>query len=182
MAAGINHRTNYALLSALALAMPALNLVLVGPLAPVTGRMHQQREHLLALPNVFHVDTQHPDELRHIIGGACSGLVAYAFEQTKEIPTLAGGTPLKVLTYLAQHCPVISSINSCVPELDGRGVFKAENEEEFIRLVADITSKKLKTDMNTTSSYLDRVTYDRLVTCIWENLVLTNRVSKAKMT
>jgi hypothetical protein len=124
---------------------------------------------LLALPNVFHVDTRHPDELRHIIRGARAGLVAYAFEPRQKAESSPSGS-LKILSYLAQGRPVVCSINSYLPELDGRSVFKAENEKEFIEIVADVVSGKLKTDTDTVPGYLDRVTYDRLTASILEAL------------
>ncbi|MBK9421158.1 MAG: glycosyltransferase [Flavobacteriales bacterium] len=138
MAAGINERTHYALLLALAERILELKLVLVGPLAPISGNQKDLRDQLLTLPNVVHLGVQHPDELRHIILGCVVGLVTYAFEVYQIKPLAASGTPLKVITYLAQQRPVVSSINSYIPELDRRGVFKPEDVDEFIEVVLKI--------------------------------------------
>jgi hypothetical protein len=138
-----------------------MNFVLVGPLFLVKCNLHQQRQHLLGLPNVFHVDTQHPDELRHIIRGARVGLVTYAFEPKQKTGKSPTGS-MKILSYLAQGLPVVSSINSYTPGLEEYSVFKAEDEEEFIRVISDIASGKLPVSTSAVSKYLDQITYDRL--------------------
>lgn len=162
MAAGINHRTNYALLLTAAKHFPRHRLVLAGPLAPIKHSMSELRRALLAEPNVVHTGVLHPDELRHLIRGAEVGLVTYDFELKRSIPAMAGGTPLKVVTYLAQHCPVVSTINSYVPDLDGAGNFKAEDEAHFLHLMEQVLKKELTVDCDRVDAYLDEISYERL--------------------
>jgi len=170
MAAGINHRTNYSVLIAVARNHPDMKLVLVGPLAPLEHADQSLRTDLLDLANVVHVGTKHPDELRNIIRGAEVGLVTYDFEPTRSEPAGADGTPLKVITYLSQLRPVVTTINSYIPELDGRGSFKAENEQHFLELFGQIRSGHLQVDTPTLNRYLDRIAYQTLIRSILDRL------------
>lgn len=162
MAAGINYRTNYALLMEVARRHPELHLVVVGQLFAVEPALQRQRDALFQLPNVSYVGVKHPDALRDIIRGARMGLVTYDFEPTRSIPVTGVGTPLKVITYLSQGCPVVSTLNSYVPALDGRGSFKAEDPTHFVELVGEVLSGVKKVDHEAVSTYLDSVDYGRL--------------------
>ncbi len=170
MAAGINQHTNYPLLYSAAKRFPDHTFVLVGPLAPLKGELLTRRNALLALPNVVHDGVKHPDELRSLIRGAEIGLVTYEFEPTRSLPTKVDRTPLKVITYLAQHCPVVSTINSYIPELDGHGNFKAEDEDHFLDLMGRILSKELRVDSDLVDAYLDGISYDQLTDTIIKRL------------
>lgn len=177
MAAGINYRTNYTLLSAVARRYPNLRLVIVGQLFGLEAAQQQQREQLFALPNVTYVGVKHPDILRDIIRGALMGLVTYDFEPTRSVPVTGVGTPLKVITYLAQGCPVVSTLNSYVPVLDGRGNFKAEDEKHFVELVGELIDGRISVDHDVVDRYLDSVNYARLTERIIDHLERTAVVS-----
>lgn len=173
MAAGINYRTNYALLIEVARRYPTLRLVIIGQLFDLDPNMQQQRDTLFALPNVIYAGIKHPDLLREIIRGARMGLVTYDFEKTRSVPVAGVGTPLKVITYLAQSCPTISTLNSYVPTLDGHGSFKAEDTEHFIQLVGDVLDGRRKVDTQVVEAYLDSVDYARLTERILGHLHVT---------
>lgn len=166
MAAGINQHTNYPLLISAAKRFLEHTFVLVGPLAPLKGELLARRNALLALPNVVHDGVRHPDELRNLIRGATIGLVTYDFEPTRSLPAKVDRTPLKVITYLAQHCPVVSTINSYIPELDGHGNFKAEDEAHFLELMGRILKKELRVDKELVDTYLDGISYEQLTNTI----------------
>lgn len=170
MAAGINHRTNYLLLQQTALHHPGLRLVIAGQLFELDHTHQAQRDALLAMPNVTYVGVKHPDVLRDIIRGARMGLVTYGFEPTRSVPIAGVGTPLKVITYLAQGCPVVSTLNSYVPTLDGHGCFKAEDTTHFVQLVGDILHGRKLVDHDVVSRYLDSVDYSRLTERILERI------------
>lgn len=170
MAAGINYRTNYALLIAVARRYPKLRLVIVGQLFGLEPGQQLLRERLFAQPNVTYIGVKHPDILRDIIRGARMGLVTYDFEPTRSVPITGVGTPLKVITYLAQGCPVVSTLNSYVPVLDGKGNFKAENDAHFVDLVGDVLDGKKAVDQDVVEAYLDSVDYSRLTQRILERL------------
>jgi len=96
--------------------------------------------------------------------------VTYDFEPTRSIPETGEGTPLKVITYLAQGCPAITTINSYVPVLDGHGIFKAEDTDHFIKLVGEVLEGRRTTDQVVVERYLDSVDYERLTNRILERL------------
>lgn len=171
MAAGINYRTNYALLLKLVDQLPTLNLVLVGQLFNLKGE-ETLRDELFAKSNVTYAGIMHPNDLRNLIAGASVGLVTYNFEVTRSVPVDAVGTPLKVITYLAQNCPVVSTINSYVPTLDNNGAFKAENSEHFVTLVDEVLRGSLKIEPFVVNSYLDSVEYSVLIYQILSKLNL----------
>ncbi|MBX2971854.1 MAG: hypothetical protein KF797_02025 [Flavobacteriales bacterium] len=163
VAASLNHCTNYALLQRIADRYPHLRVVLIGELFAVPPATLIVRERLLSMPNVVHLGALDPGAMRSIIGGARAGLVTYEFHPTQSKPTTGTRTPLKVLTYLAQQCPVISTINSFIPELDGIAVHKAEDEEHFIRLAGEAVEGMLPFDGPAVEHYLDSVAYDKLI-------------------
>lgn len=170
MAAGINYRTNYALLMDVARRYPGLRIVIVGQLFTLDPALLAQRDELFKFPNVTYVGVKHPDVLRDIIRGAKVGLVTYDFEPTRGIPVTGVGTPLKVITYLAQGCPAVSTINSYVPALDGRGSFKAEDAAHFVELVGEIIRGSKAIDATAVNAYLDSVDYARLTQRILQHL------------
>lgn len=170
MAAGINYRTNYILLQRVAKRYPDLRLVIVGQMFQLEPVQQEQREALMAMRNVTYLGVKHPDELRDIIRGACMGLVTYDFEPTRSTPVTGVGTPLKVITYLAQNCPAISTINSYVPALDGHGSYKAEDPEHFLELVGDVLEGRRGVDRAIVGRYLDSVDYSKLTERILDRL------------
>lgn len=170
MAAGINQHTNYALLHSAAERFPDHTFVLVGQMSPLKDEMLAERNALLDLPNVVHDGVKHPDDLRNLIRGAEIGLVTYEFEPTRSLPSKVDRTPLKVITYLAQHCPVVSTINSYIPELDERGNFKAEDESHFMDLIEEILQGRLTVDEAAVKTYLDSIAYEKLTTTILDRL------------
>lgn len=170
MAAGINHRTNYSLLTKVADRYPDIRVVLVGQQFQLKPTDQVLRDRLLAQPNVVYAGILHPDELRNIIQGAEAGLVTYDFEQTRSTPIGADGTPLKVITYLAQSCAVVSTINSYAPALDGKGVFKAEDDAHFVDLVGEVLRGERRVDHAAVDAYMSTVEYGRLVERILTDL------------
>ncbi len=176
MAAGINYRTNYGLLIQVAKRYPDLHLVIVGQLFPLKAEQQGLRDSLFALPNVSYVGVKHPDKLRDIIRGARVGLVTYDFERTRDVPLGGEGTPLKVITYLAQSCPVISTINSYAPSLNGTGNFKAEDADHFVELVGRVLDGRIQIKLSAVNDYLDSVDYRRLTERIFSALGLDQAV------
>lgn len=163
VAASLNHLTNYGLVSRVAERFPGIRVVLIGEMMPVPPDVAGIRKRLLDLPNVVHLGSMPPEGMRDIIGGAKAGLVTYDFMRTLSRPESGTRTPLKVLTYLAQSCPVITTVNSYIPELDGKAVFKAEDDAHFIDLVGRALSGQLGYDRSSVDRYLDAVDYGRLI-------------------
>ncbi|MBL7939538.1 MAG: hypothetical protein JNL43_09280 [Flavobacteriales bacterium] len=170
LATGLSHYLNYELLIAIAQRYPGLRMVIAGQSFHMRPALEELRERLFALPNVTYVGVKHPGDLKDLIRGAVAGLLTYDFEPTLAEPIAPGRTPLKVLTYLAQLCPVVSTNNSYVPALEGKGYFKAEDKAHFLELVGDIVEGRRAVDAPAVNTYLDSVDYDRLIVLILEGL------------
>ncbi|MBL7951195.1 MAG: hypothetical protein JNM62_05700 [Flavobacteriales bacterium] len=163
LATGVNRYVNYALLQRVADAHPDLHIVVAGQWFTLTGAAREARETLFERPNVEYLGVLHPDTLKDLIQGAAVGLLAYDFEPPSAVPTTAGRTPLKVLTYLAQRLPVVSTNNSYIPALEGLGHYKANDADQFVRLVGAVGAKTADVDVAAVDSYLDGVEYANLV-------------------
>ncbi len=162
LASGMSGTVNYPLLLQLARTRPEMPLLVAGKRFPLPKHAQALSDSLFALPNVHHLDVLHPDALRDLVRAAAVCLLTYDFEPRLAEPVQAGRTPLKVLTYLAQHRPVVSTNNSYVPALEGKGFFKADDPAEFLRLVDDVLEGKRDVDTGAVDKYLDSVEYARL--------------------
>lgn len=170
LAASLSDHINYELLIEVAARFPRHRLLLLGRLFPMRADRKALFQRLLAMPNVSYEGMKHPDELRNYVRAASVGLVAYAFERTSDVPENAGRTPLKALTYLAQYCPVVATINSLIPELDGRGYFKAEEEAHYLDLIGEVIAGERPVDRHAVDRYMDSVQYHTLAETVLSEL------------
>lgn len=162
LASGLSGSVNYRLLLRLAKERPGVPLLIAGKHFPLRADAQALSDALFAQPNVHDLGVLPPNELRNLVRAAAVCLLTYDFEPRLAEPTSAGRTPLKVLTYLAQHRPVVSTNNSYVPALEGKGFFKADTPEEFMRLVCEVLDGARTVDTAAVDRYLDSVDYARL--------------------
>lgn len=163
LASTLSASVNFALLVDAARAFPRLAFVIAGQavaMPPAARRLHDE---LLGLPNVHRAGVLPPEELRDLVKAAAVGLVAYDFEPGRAAPAGPGRTPLKALTYLAQLVPAVSTINSYVPAIEGRGFYKAEDADQFKALLRRAIEGTLSVDAAAVNAYLDSVEYHRLI-------------------
>lgn len=158
-AASLSDFTNFNVLIRAAGRFPAMKFLVVGRKFPLPPDPEIERDRFLSMPNVEYLGVKHPDELRDLVRGATVGLLAYDFEIRRSVPLSGGRTPLKVLTYLAQHCPLVTTNNSFIPDLDEKGCFKADDTEEFLRKMSDVIDGRLTVDTAAVDRYLDGMDY-----------------------
>lgn len=161
------------LLIGIARKYPGCDLRIAGKLNPLPPGKEELRQQLLALPNVIHMGILHPQrELKGLIRKAKAGLIAYNFKPDPNYPADRTRTPLKTLTYLAQHLPVISSINCYIDTLEEKAIFKADDEAGFLALVEQALDGRLalRFDHGKVDEYLDGIEYGKLVRGILEKL------------
>lgn len=170
LATGVNKYVNYRLLLRLAHSLPHLRIVVAGKWFALDPQLHALRHELFAMPNVVYAGVLHPDALKDLIHASRIGLLTYDMEPSRSKPNAAGRTPLKTLTYLAQLRPVVSTNNSYIPELEGIGHYKAEDEGHFLELVAQVLADVNAVDGTRVRAYLDAVNYARLTERILEQL------------
>lgn len=176
LATGLNHFVNYELLLSIARRFSDIRLVIAGQIFSLEAAQQELRNALFDVPNVTYAGVQHPDELKNMIRGAAVGLLTYDFEETHSIPVKAGRTPLKVLTYLAQLCPVVSTNNSYVPLLDKAGYYKAEDRDHFLQLIDGLLKGKFGVDHGKVEAYLDSVEYGQLIDRIFLSLYAKEKI------
>ncbi len=169
-AATLSKDTNYPLLIQAAKRFPSLRFLVAGSQFELPPESERLRDEWLALSNVTYIGVQHPNALKDLVGAAAVGLLAYDFEPRRPQPVSGVRTPLKVLTYLAQHCPLVTTNNSYIPQVEGFGCFKADDADEFLRVLQDVLDGRLKVDARTVDAYLDSVGYDTLITRILDAL------------
>ena len=170
LAASLTEYANFPLLTAVARRFPGTRILVVGSKFPLSADAGSERDEFLALPNVIYLGVLHPDDLRNLARAATVGLLAYDFEVRRSVPISGGRTPLKVLTYLAQHCPLVTTNNSYIPELEEKGCFKADTVEGFLRIMADVLEGRLVVDKEAVDRYLNEVTYEKLVERVFRAL------------
>lgn len=117
--------------------------------------------------NVMYLGPVHAKQLKHYIAAATICLIAYRFDMKKAVGT---GSPLKALHYLAQHKPVVTSIDSEIETLEGRAIYRAEDREDFIRLVQAGLAGRLEVDREAVDQYLSEHTYGSAIRKILEAL------------
>lgn len=162
LASGLSRSLNFPLLLQFARTRPDIPLVIAGKRFPLPKKEQELSDALFSLPNVHYIGVLHPGKLKDLIRAASLSLVTYDFEETRAAPGEAGRTPLKALTYLAQHCPVVSTNNSYVPEVEGLGFFKAEDPDHFLALVDEVLKGERIVDDAAIDAYLDTVSYGLL--------------------
>jgi hypothetical protein len=169
-AASLSDYANYQLMISAATRFPQHKFLVVGSMFPLPYRIEQERDRFLGMPNVVYLGVKHPDALKDLVRGAAVGLLAYDFEQRRSAPVSGGRTPLKVLTYLAQHCPLVTTNNSYIPELEDKGCFKADDTESFLRAMAEVLDGRLTVDIAAVDRYLDTMDYGTLIDRIFQVL------------
>lgn len=170
LAASLTEYANFPLLIAVAKHFPGTRILVVGSRFPLSSDAERERDEFLVQPNVIYLGVMHPDELRNLARAATVGLLAYDFEVRRSVPISGGRTPLKVLTYLAQYCPLVTTNNSYIPELEDKGCFKADTAEGFLRIVADVLDGRLAVDKDAVDRYMNEVTYEKLVERVFRAL------------
>ena len=151
----ISHRTDLKLLQKISLIGP--KIILIGNSRFESTDEDHFWHKLVSSPNVEWLGPIHAQNLKNYIAGASICLNTYKFN---DINSAGGsGSPMKMLNYLAQYKPIITSIDSEIPSIDGKGIFRAFNQEEFVDLIYKGIEGKLPVDKNVVQEYLESHTY-----------------------
>ena len=141
-----------------------MNLVVIGSESPGLS----QWEEIKKLPHLFYLGSMHAKKLKNYIKAAKACLIVYNFVSLQN--DQVSRSPLKALNYLAQNKPIITSIDAEISELENDGVYKADNEEEFIGYVKKAFNNELKVNYDKVESYLKHHKYPELIECILKHL------------
>ena len=110
--------------------------------------------------NLHFLGIVHAKKLNNYVSSAKLCVLLYKFSLKK---TLGTGSPLKILNYLAQYKPIISSIDPEIPALVGMGIYWAKNESEFLRYCQEGMSDNLEVNKYLVKDYLDKHQYPDLI-------------------
>lgn len=109
----------------------------------------------------------HAKQLKNYIAASTLCLNPYKFTLKKAIGT---GSPMKILNYLAQHKPIITSIDSEIEALEGSVIYRANNQQEFISLVKLGLTQKLSVNHQMIDEYLHKNMYPYFIEKIFSQL------------
>jgi len=122
---------------------------------------------LLNHNNINYIGVVHATELKNYISASLVGLNVYEFNLRKEVGTR---TPLKIINYLSQFKPVVSSMPSDIKELDNIAIYRAENISEFINKVKKVMNCELVADKLKIKQYLEKNSYSLLINKILKEI------------
>ena len=160
----VNSRVDLKLLSLVAEKSEARILV-IGPNL-LKGKSKSRFEEICAYENVEYLGVMEHARLKNYVQNALAGLVLYQKRSEGD----GDGSPLKVLNYISQFVPVISSINADIPTLENEIIYSDLEHSEVLRLLVRAEKGSLNANRNKTKRYLDALRYDRLINKIISNL------------
>lgn len=161
----LNPDVDVALLLQLAERLPERNLVLVGP-NKLAADQQTDFEALVALPQVHYLGTQHALDLKEYSALAAVGLVPYRQSKREN----QHRTPLKLLNYLAQATPIVTTLNYELTELNDRMIFVVEDAADFVQQTTALLDGHLVPDFKAAQDYIQTVRYDHLLQQILEHV------------
>ena len=137
-----------------------VKLLVLGP-EKINQPINQEKwDKLKSNNNIEYLGIIPAAELKHYIYCSECCLLLYKFTLKK---ALGSGSPLKVMNYFAQFKPVITSIDPETPKLEGRAIYWAKGEGDYLKLLDQSKSNLLKVDTEAIKAYLDEHKYPILI-------------------
>ena len=124
----------------------------------------------LESPNIEFLGQVHAKKIKELVAGSRVCITAYKFDLKKSV---GQGTPLKVLNYLAQFRPIITTIDSEIPRLEGKAIYRAYDLPNFMELLQKGLNGELEVDRNQVATYLSQHQYPNLIDKILTTLEVT---------
>lgn len=151
---------------------PEHRLVLVGPEHPLSAQNAAILRDCRAEPNFVYEGIVDAAQLRAYVGGAEVGIVAYTFPRQHD--AIPNSSSLKVLHYLGQRKPVVSSINIEDLALRGSAVYCAQNLGEYMGVLRDILEGRKTVDREEIDTFLSDRSYSQAIARVFEALQFKN--------
>jgi len=140
-----------------------INIVIIGE-SYISDRKWEQ---LCENDNLHFLGHMNQLKIKNYISASKVGLVMYQFDNKI---TSRSRTPLKILNYLAQKKPIISSIKVPLESLESKVIYYAFDITSYVNTVKLAMEDKLDVDSEATSDYLSKVMYPNLITKILSKL------------
>lgn len=113
---------------------------------------------LLNQQNISFLGVKHAQDIKNYIAASQVCIVAYDFELKKRGENRS---PLKILNYISQFKPVVTTIRSEIPTLNNQIIYEASNKEDFIKKVQQGLNNNLTINRDLTKKYLSDHTYTK---------------------
>lgn len=164
LAGTINQDVDLQLLRAVA--RRGFRLLLVGKPEAVVAAQPPWAE-LLQEPGITYVGPVHAKDLKHYIAASRVCITAYHFDLRK---VLGSRSPLKVLGYLAQGKPVVTSVDAEIPELEQVAIYRSHDQQGFLQTLERLFSQPAVAAPERVAGYLAQHRYPRLIASIFQKL------------
>lgn len=150
----INPDVDIALLEKIADHFPKHKLVIIGP----TKIPKEQLNSLFSKENVSYLGTQKATILKEYVALAKVGIVPYKQNKTENVHR----TPLKILTYISQACPIVTTLNYELNDLNDKIIFTTQ-KDNFIQTLDQILHDQKTIDKTSVQQYQQEVLYTNLI-------------------
>jgi hypothetical protein len=148
------------LLSELARKYSNLNLLIVGPVVRHSFDELERLKDFQSLSNVHFVGSIPGLQLKNYVKGASVCLVPYKFQDDRKVHIRS---PLKILNYISQMRPVVTSMESELPDQKKMGIYLVNTPAEFIETVGKLIDQPPVIDQEYIMSYLSQSGYARRI-------------------
>lgn len=133
-------------------------LLLIGP-NKLPAEQQASFEQLIEKNNVAYLGVQKATDLKEYVALAAVGLVPYQQERQQNVHR----TPLKLLNYLAQATPIVTTLNYELKQLNGALIYPAASAPEFLDAVQALLQGEKTVDKAAAKAYCDSVLYPILL-------------------
>ncbi len=160
----VNARVDLSLLSFVVKNIKS-KILIIGPNF-LEGESRFNFEEICTNKNVEYLGEMEYGLLKNYVHNALAGLVLYK----KRVANDGDGSPLKVLNYISQFVPVISSIDADIPQLENEIIYFARENSEFLDLLNRAEDGFLYANRTKTRQYLASLQYEELINKVISNL------------
>ncbi len=165
----INDRIELDIFKAVCNRFPEYKIVLIGPQKLHTKKNRDLFEECRRLPNlVFHGPVAAAD-VKNYVAAAEVCLLAYDFDEMQTLGPITSS--LKVLNYLAQYKPIVSSCEIEYGELRETAIYYAPNLGEYLEKLSGAAAGTISVEKEKVAEFLDRHTYVKFIDDIASGLV-----------
>jgi len=153
LAGSINNDVSFELLENIL--KTGYNLLIAGEIIKLNDTLLNKWNNFYNYSNFNFLGVIAGNELKNYIAPSRITIVPYRFDLSK---TIVSGS-LKIIKYIAQNKAVITSIDSGIPELENKAIYRAKNSDEFLDLIKRAFRSELTVDKTAVEKYLNEHTY-----------------------
>ncbi len=155
----ITEKVNFALITEIS-DLPGVRLTIIGPDMLSTEHSKKVFSELTSRDNVHYTGPLPPDQFNDLLKINQFGVIAYKHDEEMRNEMRS---PLKVISYLANHMPVISNIECEIPNLIDNAIYQVRDHETYVKMVIKAIKGELVFNTDKVYQYLDSISYNRLI-------------------